>query len=217
VDVVVEDTGVGIAKEYLAKVFDPFFTTKEQGKGTGLGLSTAYGIITNHYGNVGIKSEPGQGTRICVSLPVKSPRDEAQKSPSSPQNTMNEASPKEGMRPRILVVDDEEHIRDILTETLTAHGCTVDVAENGKRGFEKLTRHGYDLMLMDIRMPSHSGLDLLARVKNQLQQMPVFVITGLASSEEMDKALELGATKCIRKPFHIKSLIQDIRSVVSLS
>ncbi|GAU07687.1 HDOD domain-containing protein [Desulfoplanes formicivorans] len=217
VDIVVQDTGIGIAKECLAKVFDPFFTTKEQGKGTGLGLSTAYGIVTNHYGNVGIKSEPGQGTRVCVSLPVMSPREDRQKSRLHSRETTDEGSRSSLKRPRILVVDDEEHIRDILTETLTAHGCTVDVAENGRHGFEKLTRHAYDLMLMDIRMPSYSGLDLLARIRNQIHKMPVFVITGLASSEEMDKALELGAAKCIRKPFHIKSLIQDIRSVVSLS
>jgi DNA-binding response OmpR family regulator len=115
------------------------------------------------------------------------------------------------------VVDDEEYIREILTETLTSHGCQVDVAENGKVGLQTLSLHAYDLMLMDIRMPSYSGLDLLARIKNQISEMPVFVITGLASAEEMDKALELGATKCIRKPFHIKSLIQDIQSVVTLS
>ncbi len=217
VDIVVQDTGVGIAKECLAKVFDPFFTTKEQGKGTGLGLSTAYGIVTNHYGNVEIQSEPGQGTRVCVSLPVMAPRDAEGRKKASAQEQCASGPKEESARPRILVVDDEEHIREILTETLAAYGCRVDVAENGKHGLDSLARHAYDLMLMDIRMPSYSGLDLLARIRNQISQMPVFVITGLATSEEMDKALELGATKCIRKPFHIKSLIQDIRTVVSLS
>ncbi len=72
-DITVSDTGVGIPSEYLEKVFDPFFTTKEQDKGTGLGLSVAYGIITNHYGKIDIKSEPGQGTSVCVSLPVMAP------------------------------------------------------------------------------------------------------------------------------------------------
>jgi CheY-like chemotaxis protein/two-component sensor histidine kinase len=217
VEIVVQDTGVGIDKHCLAKVFDPFFTTKEQGKGTGLGLSTAYGIVTNHYGNIDIQSEPGQGTRISVSLPVLTPREEQEKSQHINEQERDLVVKNTSARPRILVVDDEEHIRDILTETLTSQGCLVDVAENGKMGLETLSLHAYDLMLMDIRMPSYSGLDLLARIKNQISEMPVFVITGLASSEEMDKALELGATKCIRKPFHIKSLIQEIQSVVTLS
>ncbi|WP_462324119.1 HDOD domain-containing protein [Desulfoplanes sp.] len=218
IGVAIEDSGVGISENHLAKIFDPFFTTKEQGKGTGLGLSTAYGIVTNHYGKIDVRSVPGEGTRILVSLPVMdSQQDEPADARQADQGAVQEEQPDAcGVRPRILVVDDEEHIREILTETLTGHGCRVDIAENGKQGLKKLTRHIYDLMLMDIRMPSYSGLDLLARIKNQIAQMPVFVITGLASSEEMDKALELGATKCIRKPFHIKSLIQDIRTVVSL-
>lgn len=217
VKIVVQDTGEGIDKECLAKVFDPFFTTKEQGKGTGLGLSTAYGIVTNHYGNIDIQSDPGQGTRVSVSLPIFTPREEQAKHQNATHQGLSNVTKNASQHTRILVVDDEEHIRDILTETLSSYGCRVDVAENGKVGLETLALHSYDLMLMDIRMPSYSGLDLLARIKNQISEMPVFVITGLASSEEMDKALELGATKCIRKPFHIKSLIQDIQSVVTLS
>ena len=217
--VTVADTGEGIAKKNLAQIFDPFFTTKEQGKGTGLGLSTAYGIVTNHYGNVEVQSTLGEGTTVYVEFPVVSADDAPGQSHgalNADKEIKNDGLPLSS-QPCVLVVDDEEHIREILTETLTAHGCRVDSAENGKQGLEKLTRHIYDLMLIDIRMPSYSGLDLLARIKNKINGMPIFVVTGLASSEEMDKALELGATKCIRKPFHIKSLIQDINAVISLS
>jgi DNA-binding response OmpR family regulator len=115
---------------------------------------------------------------------------------------------------RILVVDDEQHIRDILAETLRDAGYAVETASNGEEGVLKLRSGSFDLILLDIRMPIHSGLDVLKLLRRNGGGPPVVIITGLASSEEMEEALRLGAAKCIRKPFHLKTLLSDISGIL---
>jgi signal transduction histidine kinase/HD-like signal output (HDOD) protein/ActR/RegA family two-component response regulator len=205
--VAVKDTGCGIPPENLVRIFDPFFSTKSEGKGTGLGLSTAYGIVTNHYGEIKVVSEPGQGTEMIVILPVSTPVTLPER-PVVPEATECIAPTRSGGR--ILVVDDERHIRDILAETLRDSGYQVDTAANGEEAVGRLRKAQYSLVLLDIRMPIHSGLDVLKLLRRNGGNPPVMVITGLASSEEMDEALRLGAAKCIRKPFHLKTLLSDI-------
>ncbi len=202
----IADTGVGIPKENLPKIFDPFFTTKEDGKGTGLGLSTSYGIINNHYGDITVNSEIGVGTTVTVELPVDL---EALRPEKSPETVSREVK-KSGISARVLVVDDEEHIRDILKEALEAEGLEVHTAGNGREGAEKLAAKDYQLMILDIKMPIQSGLSLLAEAREKVKDMPVIVITGMATPEQMEEALALNAAKCIRKPFHLKSLVKDI-------
>jgi putative nucleotidyltransferase with HDIG domain len=201
----IEDQGVGISRENLEKVFDPFFTTKEQGKGTGLGLSTSYGIISNHLGEIDIDSEPGRGTKIKISLPVNISR---LKPPAPEEPGLDEEKPQE-VRPRILIADDEEHIRDVLKETLENENMIAETAVNGQDGLEKMRRQSYDLLLLDIKMPLRDGLSLLREVRKIDKAMPVIVITGMASNEEMQEAMEHGC-QCIRKPFHIKDLLARI-------
>ena len=208
----VKDTGCGIPPENLARIFDPFFSTKSEGKGTGLGLSTAYGIVTNHYGEIKVESVPGRGTEMIVILPVSTPVT----LPERPA-VLDEAECVAPVRSggRILVVDDERHIRDILAETLRDSGYEVDTAANGEEAVGRLRKGQYSLVLLDIRMPIHSGLDVLKLLRRNGGGPPVMVITGLASSEEMDEALRLGAAKCIRKPFHLKTLLSDIACLLS--
>lgn len=115
-----------------------------------------------------------------------------------------------GVKPKVLVVDDEEHIRDILKETLEGENMLVDTADNGQEGLEKLLTEKYDLLLLDIRMPLRDGLSLLREIKKRDKSLPVIVITGMATHEEMEEALAHGSCKCIRKPFHIKTLLEEI-------
>jgi signal transduction histidine kinase/CheY-like chemotaxis protein/HD-like signal output (HDOD) protein len=210
----VKDTGCGIPVENLSRIFDPFFSTKSEGKGTGLGLSTAYGIVTNHYGEIKVLSEPGRGTEMIVILPVSTPVTMPEKPAPPPAAQCVPAAVNEG---RILVVDDEGHIRDILAETLREAGYAVETAANGEDAVRKLRAGTFDLILLDIRMPVHSGLDVLKLLKRKGGFPPVMVITGLASSEEMDEALNLGAAKCIRKPFHLKTLLEDISCLLQMN
>ncbi len=212
--VTVKDTGCGIPVENLSRIFDPFFSTKSEGKGTGLGLSTAYGIVTNHYGEIKVLSEPGRGTEMIVILPVSTPVTLPERPAAPPVAQCVPSVESEG---RILVVDDEGHIRDILAETLREAGYTVETAANGEDAVRKLRAGTFDLILLDIRMPVHSGLDVLKLLKRKGGFPPVMVITGLASSEEMDEALRLGAAKCIRKPFHLKTLLDDISCLLQMN
>jgi DNA-binding NtrC family response regulator len=111
---------------------------------------------------------------------------------------------------KVLVVDDEEHIREILKETLELEGFQVDTAVDGEDGRKKIMAESYRVVVTDIRMPMMNGLGLLTEIKQHLPDTQVIVITGLATPEQMERAVSLGAYKCVRKPFHIKSLIKDI-------
>jgi CheY-like chemotaxis protein/two-component sensor histidine kinase len=205
----IADQGIGIPEHNLAKIFDPFFTTKEEGKGTGLGLSTAYGIISNHDGTVTVRSKVGQGTTVTVELPADVDLPVADGPASRP--VQDEPARTSGS---ILVVDDEVSILEILKEALEGEGFHVDTARNGQEGSERLRTASYRMVLLDIRMPLKTGLSLLADIKKAHPAMPVIVITGLASGEEMDKALALGAYKCIQKPFQIKPLLLDVHAAL---
>ncbi len=208
----VKDTGTGISPENLSRIFDPFFSTKSEGKGTGLGLSTAYGIVTNHYGEIKVDSAPGKGTEMIVILPVSTPVTMPQKPVVHEPDKC--CMPTATLGHRILVVDDEQHIRDILSETLREAGYVVETAANGEEGALKLRSGTFDLVLLDIRMPLHSGIDVLKLLRRNGGGPPVVIISGLASSEEMEEALRLGAAKCIRKPFHLKTLLSDISGLL---
>ncbi|MDY7001550.1 MAG: response regulator, partial [Thermodesulfobacteriota bacterium] len=207
--VTVADNGVGIPKKHLEKIFDPFFTTKEEGKGTGLGMSTSYGIVTSHQGEIRVSSEKGVGTKVTVELPVD--QTSVTQAKAASKRTPKKVSPKENA---VLVVDDEKHIRQILKETLSANGYTVETAVNGQEGLAKLSQGKYRLLLLDIRMPWVNGLSLLSRIKHLVEEMPVIVLTGLAGPEEVEEALAMGASKCVRKPFQIEELLRDIHEIL---
>ena len=157
-------------------------------------------------------SDLGRGTEMIVILPVSTPVTLPEQRPVALNAT--ECVLPATSHGRILVVDDEQHIRDILAETLRDSGYSVETAANGQEGVVRLRTGSYDLILLDIRMPIHSGLDVLKLLRRNGGSPPVMVITGLASSEELDEALRLGAAKCIRKPFHLKTLLSDIAGLL---
>lgn len=201
----VADQGPGIPPEHRDKLFDPFFTTKEEGKGTGLGLSTSYGIVQSHGGSINVQSEPGNGATFSVRLPVQRPAGgQLRRTGTAPLEDGN----------AVLVVDDEEHIREILKESLEAAGYVVHTAANGRDGLRKLRKKRYRLLLLDIRMPEKSGLSLLAEIGDELGDTPVIMLTGLAGAEEVREAEALGAALCIQKPFEIESLLQAVKETL---
>lgn len=195
------DTGHGIPVENLEKIFDPFFTTKGEGKGTGLGLSTAYGIVQAHKGRITVESAPGEGAVFTVVLPRDLSGPVAQAVPTEDRRTKRRA---------VLVVDDERHIRDILHESLESQGYGVELAEDGEKALALLRKNRYQLMILDIRMPSRDGLALLREAGSFVEPaMPVIVLTGLASDQEIEQARALGAAACLRKPFQVETLLAE--------
>jgi len=201
----VADQGPGISPEHRDRLFDPFFTTKPEGKGAGLGLSTSYGIVQGHGGSIAVQSTPGQGAVFTVRLPLR----------QGAATRSRRAEPASGAAGRaVLVVDDEEHIREILKEALEGAGHQVHTAANGRDGLTRLRQGRYKLVLLDIRMPEKSGLSLLADAGDALADTPVIVLTGLAGPEEVREARNLGATRCIQKPFQIDALLEAVRETL---
>lgn len=197
----VSDNGMGIPKDNLRKIFDPFFTTKEEGKGTGLGLSTSYGIVSSHYGDIKVKSIVGKGTTMMVELPM----DRANAKENAEKVADSEA---------ILVVDDEQTVRELLEEALSDQGYDVDAVADAEEGLRKLREKKYNLLLLDIRMPRMGGLSFLSKVKDFTDDMPVVILTGMAGKDEIDKALDLGARSCIQKPFQMEPFLAQVRQIM---
>ncbi len=209
--VTIEDNGCGIPAKYLKNIFDPFFTTKAPGKGTGLGLSISNSIVENHYGRLEIRSQEKEGTKAIITLPINI--EELRQLDSLSNISVQRDS--FNLKPHILVVDDETHIQEILLETLESESMTATACSNGAEALEQLDRRRFDLILLDMKMPVLDGLSLINAIKNRDMHIPIIVITGMATHEEIKDALNRGVYKCIRKPFHIKSLLKDIKDVLA--
>ena len=199
------DDGPGIPREDLHRVFDPFFTTKEMGLGTGLGLSTCYGIAQAHGGDIWVESVSGVGTTFYVELPILGPS-EAFQALSPPQFQ----APDPGRR--ILVVDDEAEIRNILQEALSLEGYSVAVAGDGQEAWDKIGELSYDRVILDLKMPGMTGqqlYQLISRSNPDLAGKVIF-ITGDVLSTDTRSFIEATGNPSLRKPFSIN----DIRRLV---
>ena len=207
------DTGSGITPDHIKHIFDPFFTTKEEGKGTGLGLAIVHSIIENHGGTIEVKSSPEQGTTFMIQLPV----DQGAQIRAIQSDLKREKAKKKPARQEahhILVVDDEEDLREILVASLNDAGYRVATASNGIEGLEYLAANDVDCVLLDIRMPKKDGLEVLEAIRANLSSTPVVVITGLASAEQINEAMEKGAYAVIRKPFDINEVLAAAEAAI---
>ena len=118
------------------------------------------------------------------------------------------------MSGKILIIDDEKDIQNILREVLTDEGYIVEVADNGLEGFSKTKRFGPDLVLLDIKMPVKDGFEFLASMNDKLKPVPVIVITGIATKDEIDRALKAGVKRCVKKPFSISEILGLIKEIL---
>lgn len=211
----VTDSGQGIAKEDIGKIFDPFFTTRAEGEGTGLGLAVAHSIVEHNGGGMQVSSKEGHGATFQVIFPrdKTSPLREMKE---SIQLEMTEPEPEPRVAdPRLLVIDDERVLNDILQETLRSAGYKVDGAYDGFEGIEKLQKRSYQLVLLDIRMPRRDGLDVLKIVNEDYPDCKVIIITGLASLPEIKETVRLGAYACLKKPFLLDRVLETIDAALS--
>ncbi|MEW6428506.1 MAG: HDOD domain-containing protein [Thermodesulfobacteriota bacterium] len=212
VDVAFADTGTGIDPKHLSRIFDPFFTTKKEGEGSGLGLAICNTIVEHNGGTIRVQSALGKGTTFTVSLPVdKGGRLRALKESIKESRP---AAPVRRNRHRILVIDDEHLLNDMLQETLRDAGYEVDGAYDGVEGISQLRFRKYDLILLDIRMPRKDGLEVLQFVREEFPEVKVVIITGLASKKEIADTVGMGAFACLKKPFMLEKVLETIRKAL---
>jgi len=196
------DDGTGISQENLDKIFNPFFTTKEVGKGTGLGLSICHGIITQHEGRIYAESESGKGATFVIELPVVAEPVRAGKA---------KVTKKEPPKPRgakILVVDDEAAILTFLHRLLTDMGHSVETINNADAALERLKTERYSLILLDIKLPGMSGIELYQQIEKIAPALTrrVMFITGDVMEGTTRSFLEKAGVPHITKPIDIEEL-----------
>jgi signal transduction histidine kinase/ActR/RegA family two-component response regulator len=213
--VTIQDDGPGISEENRARIFDPFFTTKEVGKGTGLGLSLCYGIIKEHGGAITVQSKPGEGATFVIELPLT--RQAAPPGNGEQKSEPEQARSYEGSGKRVLVIDDEEPILQMVREVLAGRGYDVDVACDGVTGLHRLNQRQYDLALCDWKMPGMNGQQVYERLRTvnpRLSQRLIF-ITGDMVSDKTRKFLEAEKKVCLAKPFTLSEFTAAISKVMA--
>lgn len=216
-----EDNGAGIPEEHLSKLFIPFFTTKEIGQGTGLGLSFCYGVVSEHGGTIQVQSKVGQGSTFVIDLPLIPAAAETPVKSIAPRllaaSTSEPSAPIDGHGKRVLVIDDEEGILEMVRGELTQHGYEVDVASDGEAALRRLTNTRYDLALCDWKMPGLSGGEVYDRLLSsnpELCQRFVF-ITGDVISERVQLFLKERQKKCLLKPFSLAEFRGAVEEALS--
>jgi signal transduction histidine kinase len=215
VRVTIQDNGPGISEANLSKIFDPFFTTKEVGKGTGLGLSLCYGIIKDHGGSVTPRSRPGEGATFVIELPVS--HELAKVVEEAPVSELEAVQVREGVGKRVLVIDDEESILQMVREALMPRGYEVDIASDGASGLQRMSEKQYDVALCDWKMPGLNGQQVYerARLLNPALSSRMIFITGDVINERTRKFLEQQNKICLPKPFTIIEFRAAIKKVLT--
>jgi len=168
------DTGTGMSEETRLRIFDPFFTTKDK-LGMGLGLAVSYGIIRRHDGIVEVESQIDAGTNFRIRLPIVkriAPRQVVRGLLTS------QTTPVQSSQTKILVVDDEEYVRDLLKDILEQEGCEAIVAEGGRQALALFESGNFDAVFTDVGMPDMNGWELSRAVRERNKEIPVAVITG---------------------------------------
>jgi CheY-like chemotaxis protein len=204
----VSDNGAGILPEHLPHVFEPFFTTKEPGQGTGLGLATVHGIVTQSQGHIRVDSRPGEGSKFTVLFPaVSAPTDAGMVAADQPRPAPRPA--------RLLVVDDEDTVRAVLSRILAAEGYEVSQARNGREALERLAAtRGVDAVLTDIIMPELGGRELVERLAAEYPGLPVICMSGYPR-DAVGGGGSAGASPFLQKPISAEVLIRAVEDVLS--
>lgn len=211
------DTGVGIPPENLSRIFEPFFTTKMGDgpkAGTGLGLSVIYAIIERHGGRIEVSSEPNKGTTFTIFLPnvqsvARSPEPDTPKR-NNPSGKVIELRRKGN----VLIVDDEEFIRDIVKECLTSTGHNVITAESGEEALGLMKKNHFDIMFLDFSMPSKDGLELLREIRAIDRNANVVIISARPEEQLPGELSDEGSYNIIKKPFSVDQIQNAVSRVL---
>jgi PAS domain S-box-containing protein len=205
----VSDTGTGMSPETQAHIFEPFFTTKERGKGTGLGLATVYGIVRQSGGYIWVYSELGRGSTFKIYLPrVDEPVAEAESAAASLEKIKGSET--------VLVVEDEEAVRALVSKTLAAHGYEVLEAEGADDALRILEKHTepIHLLLTDVVMPQMSGKELAERLSVMHPEVKVLYMSGYTDDAIVRHGVLEPGVSFVQKPFAPRTLVQKVRQVL---
>jgi CheY-like chemotaxis protein len=209
VELRVQDTGCGMDAVTLAHAFEPFFTTKEVGKGTGLGLATVYGIVEQSGGHVSIESRVGQGTTFHILLPRSSETGIVDLPPT------DGADQRRG-RETVLLVEDEEAVRQLARRTLRHRGYQVLEAANGQEALAIAEQHRkpIDLLLTDVIMPRMGGRELAGRLRGTCTGLRVLFTSGHANDDGLGRVMQGEYTAFLAKPFTSLELSRKVRELL---
>ena len=205
--VTISDTGMGMGKTVQRNVFDPFFTTKI-GVGTGLGMSTAYGIVVRHGGEIEVESKEGKGSRFTIRLPLSNEI-------AKPEATFEPEQELKAEGLRMLIVDDEQEICDLLSEYFLEDGHNVKSVNTGDMAIKLLETESFDLVLSDLVMPEVTGYDIIETIGTLEKKPKVGIITGWEDAYKTEKGETLKADFIVRKPINFSELTRCINNVLS--
>jgi PAS domain S-box-containing protein len=207
----VQDTGYGIPEEDLKKIFEPFYTTKERGKGTGLGLAVVYGVVTTHQGFIDVESIEGKGTTFSLYLPV-SELYELQ------QTEIIEAESYKGTG-SILLVEDEDALREIAANVLESGGYTVFPAADGEEALRIFDEHmdTIDIVLTDLGLPKMDGTELIRRLVSKKPTLKTIVGSGYFEPQKKEELQALGVQLLLQKPYKPQELLSGVYRIITHS
>src|SRR4051812_39652108 len=205
----VRDTGIGMSRQVKSHIFEPFFTTKERGKGTGLGLSVVYGVVNNHRGFVQVESEPGAGTTFIIYLPLKHVAAEQ----LGPDRT---GAPRQNIPQTILLVEDEDMLRDLGVSILESEGFRVIPAKDGVEAVALFETHNDEigLVVCDLGLPRLGGREAFLKMKESRPGVRAIVASGYLEPAIRSEMLKAGVIDTIQKPYDFNDLLAKIRSVI---
>jgi GAF domain-containing protein/CheY-like chemotaxis protein/anti-sigma regulatory factor (Ser/Thr protein kinase) len=199
----VKDTGVGMPEDVKEKIFAPFFTTKGE-QGTGLGLSLVKGIITRHRGDISVETSRESGSSFKIRLPKCDLRTE----PEAPDSNECEGA-------SVLVVEDEENIREVLDEILSNAGHRIIQAASGEEGIELFERHKPDMVITDLGMPGVSGWDVADAVKATDPSTPVVLFTGWGVKMDQNEVQKRSVDRFVNKPFNMEQILKLVSELLA--
>ncbi|HZN06206.1 MAG TPA: ATP-binding protein [Pyrinomonadaceae bacterium] len=216
VTIKVIDTGVGMYPEVRSRIFDPFFTTKGKA-GLGLGLAVSFGIIRRHGGNIEVESQYGSGTEFRITLPVatiaQSGPEIERDDPAPASSLSSDVSQPATTTPRLLVVDDEDFVRDLLKEMLEGEDCEVQLAASGNEALSLFRESKFDAVCTDVGMPGMSGWELAREIRHLDHRIPIAVITGWGEAVGSNEQKAAGVDWVIAKPFTAERVAELVRDI----
>jgi len=206
----VADNGIGVPEHQLERLFEPFFTTKEQGRGTGLGLSMVFGAIKTHHGFVDVESRIGEGATFHVYIPL------LQATSGAETGRLAQHQAASGMGELILLVDDEQHVRQTTAEVLEALGYRVLQADDGLNAAELFKQHRQeiDLIITDVVMPRCGGIQLAEGVRKERSRVSIIFVTGYDRQDMLGEAEAIDNCEIISKPVQFDDLSCMIRRLI---